>query len=64
MKLAAGRPKPRLAKPLPLRVKPDGGAARSIGLGVIEFTLGGVRVSLTVSEVLPTNPQVPEPVWL
>ena len=37
-----------------------GGEVRSIRLGVIELTLGGVEflVSLTVSEVLPTDPQL------
>jgi hypothetical protein len=66
LKLTAGRPKPKLAKPFPVIVKVEGGEARSIGFGVIELTLGGVRVSLTVSEVLPTSAQqqVPEAVWL
>ena len=58
VKLTAGKPKPKLAKPFPVRVKLAGGEARSTGLGVIELIPGGIRVSLTVSEVLPTNPQL------
>src|SRR5215475_8148571 len=65
-KLTTGKPKPKFAKPLPVIVKLAGGVARSIGLGVMELTPGGGRVSLTVSEVLPTRPQLlfPDPVWL
>ena len=57
-KLTTGKPKPRLAKPLPVIVKLAGGEARSTGLGVMELTPGGGRVSLTVSEVLPTRLQL------
>src|SRR6266511_654604 len=39
VKLATGRPKPKLAKPFPVRVKlAGGGEARSTGLGVIALT--------------------------
>jgi len=66
IKLTAGRPKPKSAKPFPVIVKLADGEARSIGLGVIELTPGGFvfLVSLTVSEVLQTRPQllVPPPV--
>ena len=65
-KLTTGKPKPKFANPLPLMVKLGGGEARSMGFGVMELTPGAGRVSLTVSEVLPTRPQllVPDPVWL
>src|SRR5262250_672638 len=57
-KLTTGKPKPKFAKPLPVIVKLAGGEARSTGFGVMELTPGGGRVSLTVSEVLPTRPQL------
>jgi hypothetical protein len=54
-----GKPKPESVKPLPAMVKVAGGEARSIGLGVMELT---PRVSLTVSEVVPTRVKVLVPV--
>ena len=61
-KLTTGKPKPKFANPLPVIVKLAGGEARSTGLGVMELTPGGGRVSLTVSEVLPTRPQLLFPI--
>src|SRR5437867_2403309 len=52
-KFTTGRPKPRLAKPLPVIVKLAGGVARSIGFGVMPLTPGAGRVSVTVSVALP-----------
>src|SRR5262245_49986455 len=45
VKFTTGRPKPRLAKPLPVTVKVAGGAARSIVLGTIESTPGAMPVT-------------------
>ena len=56
MKLTTARPKPEFTKPPPVMVKLVGGAARSMGFGVMALTPGwggGGRVSLTVSVVLP-----------
>ena len=64
VKLATGKPKPELAKPLPAIVKLAGGATKSKVLGVIEFTEGGEVVLLTVSDTLPTKLQPFDPVWL
>jgi hypothetical protein len=50
-----GKPKPEFVKPPPVMVKLAGGEARSIGLGVMELT---PRVSLTVSEMVPTRLKV------
>src|SRR5712691_9107725 len=44
-KLTTGSPNPRFAKPLPVRVKLAGGAARSIELGVMALTPGAVPVT-------------------
>jgi hypothetical protein len=43
-----------------MMVKLTGGEAKSMQLGVMEFTPGGGRVSLTVRVVLPTRLQVGE----
>src|SRR5215831_998099 len=65
VKLTTDKPKPKFAKPPPETVKLAGGEARSTGLGVMELTPGGGRVSLTVREVLPTRLQLfVDPVWL
>ena len=53
-----GQTKAGIGNSLPAMVKLAGGEARSIGLGVIEPTPGGGRtgrVSLTVSEVVPSR---------
>ena len=63
MKLTTDKPKPEFTKLLPVIVKLADGVAKSITLGVMEFTPGGGRVSLTVSEVLPTKVQLFAPVW-
>src|SRR5262245_32508598 len=55
VKLATDKPKPKLVNPPPVIVKLVGGVAKSMGLGVMELTLGAGRVSLTVSEVVPTR---------
>src|SRR2546425_746388 len=57
--LMTGKPKPELVKPLPAMVKLAGGVVRSTGLGVMELT---PRVSLTVSEVVPTRLKLLVPV--
>ena len=62
--MTTGKPKPKLAKPFPTMVKFAGGEARSMGLGVIELTLGPGRVSLTVSDVEPTREKELELIWL
>jgi hypothetical protein len=64
VKLATDRPKPKLVNPPPAMVKLAGGAARSMGLGVMELTPGPGRVSLTVSGIVPTRLQLFVPVWL
>ena len=52
VKLMTGKPKPEFLKPPPAMVKVAGGVVTSTGLGVMELTL---RVSLTVSEAVPTR---------
>jgi hypothetical protein len=64
VKLTIGKPKPEFANPLPATVKLTGGDARSIGLGVMELTPREGGVLLTVRLVLPTRPQLFDPVWL
>ena len=64
VKLMTGKPKPEFVKPLPAMVKLAGGVARSTGLGVMELTPGAGRVSLTVSEVVPTSIKLFVPVCL
>ena len=49
-KFTTGRPKPWLAKPLPVIVKVVGGDIRSIVLGVIVLTPGTIRVSVTADD--------------
>src|SRR5262250_1012118 len=64
VKFTTGRPKPWLAKPLPVIVKLVGGDIRSIVLGVIVLTPGTIRVSVIVSETLPIRVYVTLPVWM
>ena len=63
MKFTIGRPKPRFAKPLPVIVKPAGGVARSIELGVMPLTSVSVtaNVALTLAAALSVTMQVPVP---
>ena len=55
VKLTAGNPKPKLAKPFPVRVKLAGGEARSTGLGVIELTLVVNPVTVTEAPAPPVK---------
>ena len=48
VKLATDRPKPKLVNPPPAMVKLAGGAARSMGLGVMELT--AVPIPLSIAE--------------
>src|SRR5262245_35534179 len=59
VKLIAGRPKPKLAKPFPVSVKLVGGEARSIGLGVIELTEVVKPVTVTDAPAPPVNVTLP-----
>jgi hypothetical protein len=63
VKLTTDRPKPEFTNPLPVMAKLAGGVARLIEFGVMEATPGTGRVSVTVSEVLPTKLQLFDPVW-
>ena|SRR6476469_6908963 len=58
-KLTTGNPKPRLAKPFPAIVNEAGGEARSIGLGVMEFTIAAAPVTVAEKPAPPVKVTLP-----
>ena len=58
-KLTKGRPKPTLAKPPPVTVKLAGGAARSMGSGVMLFTPTPVPETAREAPPAPVKSTVP-----